>query len=238
MKKVNRKYTSLFFDLDNTLWDFNTNSYHAMHVVFIKLGLSAFDVDFDHFFKVYSKYNYSLWNLYRNRGITKKELTKKRFQDTFDELGITGLDAEQMNNKYLNEMPNQEKLVDGAPEILNYLKKKNYQLFIITNGFKEVQYKKLQNAGIDTYFDKIFISEEVKSPKPSKEIFEYAITSSNASKAKSLMIGDDWETDILGALKFGIDSVYFLNSSKEEQKIHSGQKIYIITNLYDLMEIL
>lgn len=238
MKKVNRKYTSLFFDLDNTLWDFETNSYQAMKIVFTQFGISRFDVGFDHFFKVYSNHNHLLWALYRNKGITKKELTRKRFQNTFDELGITGIDAEQMNSSYLDEMPKQEKLVDGVPEILNYLKMKNYQMFIITNGFKEVQNKKLVCSGIDKYFSKIFISEDVKYPKPSNEIFEYAITSSNAKKAKSLMIGDDWDTDIMGAVNFGIDSVFLLRNPYDRKKCEPARSIYCIYSLYELLKIL
>ena len=235
---MKKKYTHIFFDLDNTLWDFNTNSYHAMYKVFIEHNLLAFDVNFDHFFNIYFKHNHLLWELYRNKGITKKELTRKRFQDTFDELEISGLDAEQMNSKYLTEMPKQRKLVDGVPEILDYLRNKNYLLFIITNGFREVQYKKLVNTGIDNYFIKIFISEDIKSPKPSNEIFEYAIKSSNARKSKSLMVGDDWETDIMGAVKFGMDSVYFMKDPENNEKKERAQNIYFISSIYDLLKIL
>lgn len=238
MKKVNRKYTSLFFDLDNTLWDFETNSYQAMKVVFTQLDISGYNVIFDNFFKVYSRHNHSLWALYRNKGITKKDLTLKRFQNTFDELRIKGIDAEQMNSSYLDEMPKQGKLVDGVHEVLSYLKMKSYQMFIITNGFKEVQNKKLVSSGIDRYFSKIFISEDVKSPKPSNEIFEYAIKSSNAKKTKSLMIGDDWETDIMGAVNFGIDSVFLLKNPDDKERYETAQNIYCITSLYELLKIL
>ncbi len=220
---MKKKYTHIFFDLDNTLWDFEKNSYLAMQEVFRSFNILPYRIDFDVFFQCYSKHNRFLWESYRNKKITKKELTKKRFQDTFDELGIKGIDAEEMNANYLREMPKQKKLFEGVPEVMDYLKKKNYQLFIITNGFKEVQHKKLVNSGIAKYFVKIFVSEDVKAPKPSTVIFEYAIKSSNARKSQSLMVGDDWETDIMGARKYGIDSAY-LNNSGDREKTDIGRQ--------------
>lgn len=235
---MKKKYTHIFFDLDNTLWNFEMNSYLAMQIVFRQFSIQEQGVGFDIFFESYSKHNHLLWDSYRRGEVTKKELTKKRFQNTFDELAILETVPEQMNEAYLAEMPKQNKLLEGAKEILDYLKKKSYQLFIITNGFKEVQYKKLVNAGIDSYFVKTFVSEDVKSPKPSNIIFEYAIKSSNAKKLKSLMVGDDWETDILGALNFGIDSAYIGKDSGDKEKKRLRQEVYFLAKLHDLTKIL
>jgi len=206
---MRRKYTHIFFDLDNTLWDFKTNSLHALQTTFDNCKLKAAGVSFSDFSNVYTRHNNQLWEAYRNKQVRKKELTNLRFQLTFDELGIVGVDANQMNDLYLSEMPKQNKLFEGAIELLDYLKVKNYRLSIITNGFKEVQHKKMLNSGLQPYFDKVFISEEVKAPKPDPLIFEYAIKSTNAKKATSLMIGDDYDVDIKGALDFGIDAVFF-----------------------------
>lgn len=210
---MRRKYTHIFFDLDNTLWDFKTNSLHALQTTFDSYNLKETEVSFSDFFNVYTKHNHQLWEAYRNKQIRKKELTNLRFQLTFDELGIVGVDANHMNDLYLAEMPKQNKLFDGAIELLDYLKAKSYKLSIITNGFKEVQHKKMLNSGLQLYFDKVFISEEVKSPKPDPIIFEYAIKSTNAKKASSLMVGDDYDVDIKGALDFGIDAVFFCPSA-------------------------
>ncbi|WP_319479015.1 YjjG family noncanonical pyrimidine nucleotidase [uncultured Draconibacterium sp.] len=206
---MRKKYTHLFFDLDNTLWDFETNSWYAMQETFRILQLEKSGVDFDDFFKTYSKHNHDLWTAYRKKEVTKKELTRQRFQLTFDSFTINNLDALAMNDLYLQEMPKQSHLIEGAKEILDYTKSKGYRLFIITNGFKEVQHEKLKRAGLAAYFEKVFISEEIKTPKPGREIFEHAIKSSNAKKKNSLMIGDDWDVDICGATNFGIDAVYF-----------------------------
>ena len=204
----NRKYTHVFFDLDNTLWDFENNSRNAMLQTFnffeIKEG-----TDFDLFFEIYSLHNHALWESYRNKEIGKNELIKQRFQKTLSELNIQGIEPEEMNEHYLSEMPKQKILNPGALEILYYLKSKRYELSIITNGFREVQLKKLQSSGLDSFFTKVFISEVIKTPKPGREIFEYAVKSTNAKKAKSIMVGDDWEVDVLGALQYGIDAVHF-----------------------------
>ena len=123
--------------------------------------------------------------------------------------------AELVNEAYLAEMPGLTKLVDGAKELLDYLQGK-YEMAVITNGVKEVQHKKIIQSGLAKYFEKLFISEEIGSTKPKREIFEHAIKSMNARKKNSLMIGDSWEADILGARNFGIDQIYYnprLNSN-------------------------
>lgn len=205
----------MFFDLDNTLWDFRTNSYYAMKEVFTYYALHLNKIDFAFFFETYSENNRLLWDEYRRGTVLKKELVRLRFQNTFDSLHINGIDPLEMNDSYLEEMPKQKRLLPDAETVLTTLKKKGFELFIITNGFSQVQRKKLQSAGIDKYFKKVFISEEISSPKPALAIFEYALKSANARKAKSIMIGDDFESDIMGALNFGIDAVYLEPSGKE-----------------------
>jgi putative hydrolase of the HAD superfamily len=124
------------------------------------------------------------------------------------------IDADEMNALYLSEMPKQKVLNEGVIDILNYLTKKRYHLNIITNGFKEVQRKKIETSGLKPYFDKIFISEEIKFPKPERGIFEYSIKSANALKNKSIMVGDDWDVDVLGAINFGIDAVHYKKNTE------------------------
>jgi len=210
---MQKKYTHLFFDLDNTLWDFSKNSKLAMQTTFTHFKLAEKQIDFETFFEVYERHNHALWASYRKKEVVKKELIRRRFEDTFTELEITGIDPNEMNTCYLNEMPNQKALYPGVIETLEYLTAKHYKLNIITNGFKEVQHKKLQSSGLHNFFNKVFTSEEVKTPKPGREIFEHAIKSVNAKKTNSLMIGDDWDVDILGALNFGIDAVYIGNDT-------------------------
>lgn len=231
---MNKKYTHIFFDLDNTLWNFEINSRNAMFTVFHYFKLESVTT-FELFFDVYSKHNHTLWESYRKKEVVKKDLTRLRFQNTFTELEITGVDADEMNELYLSEMPKQKALNEGVIDTLNYLKKKRYHLNIITNGFKEVQHNKIDTSGLKPFFDKIFISEEIKSPKPARAIFEYAIKSSNAKKINSIMIGDDWDVDVMGAVNYGIDAVHYnktlQNPNKIELPLKFSGKIYDIGHM-------
>ena len=203
------KYTHLFFDLDNTIWDFSSNSFEALHATLDKLKLLDTIGSYDLFFKIYSEENDRLWELYRNGLMPKKVLSVQRFEASFERNGTPlGIDGGVVNEAYLAEMVNQTKLVDGAREVLEYLHGR-YKIALITNGFREVQYTKIHKSELSEYFSKVFISEEVGTPKPGRKIFEQALKSMNAPKKSSLMIGDSWEADILGAMKFGIDQIYF-----------------------------
>ncbi len=233
---VTKKYTHVFFDLDNTLWDFKNNSRLAMQNSFDHFNLRDQNLSFDDFFEVYSKHNHALWDGYRNNEVSKIDLIYRRFKDTFKELGVEGVIPEKINDFYFDEMPKQKTLYPGALETLQYLKDKRYQMFIITNGFKEVQHKKIQISGLEPFFKKVFTSEEIKTPKPGKDIFEFAITSTNARKSESIMIGDDWDVDIKGAINFEIDSVYF-SQQKPAEKI-GKTTVFTISHLHELREVL
>ncbi len=221
-----KRYKFIFFDLDNTLWNFKINSYHALKITFNKFGLDLTSIKFDSFFEKYIKVNDVLWEAYRNKTLSKKELTSKRFDDTFDHFLIKNQDSAKFNEAYLEEMPLHNELEKGALDILDYLHSKNYRLSIITNGFKEVQMKKLTNSGILHFFENIYISEVIKAPKPAKEIFQYALSSSNARKKESIMIGDSWDVDVVGALNYGIDQVFY---SPKHDKNHETEEIRINT---------
>ena len=237
------KYRHLFFDLDNTIWDFNLNSWYALRETFIqyRLDLSFFE----RFYEIYVFHNERLWELYRQNGITKEELSRSRFELSFAETGISGVNATDFNRDYLERMPLQTRLCDGARHVLAKLSEK-YDMHIITNGFAEVQYKKLGNSDLSGFFKKVFVSEEIKSPKPSPEIFRHAMKSCNARKKESLMIGDSWEVDIVGAMQTGMDQVFYDPSGENERegntdfvmKRDSGTVTFIIRRLDELLIIL
>lgn len=243
MNVKGKKYTHIFFDLDNTLWDFEENSYHALHAAFLHFSLDGQGYKYRHFFTIYSKHNQRLWEEYRQRKVVKNELKKLRFQKTFDELKIEGIDASEMNSFYLDEMPKHKRLVEGAKDLLDYLKSKGYHLYIITNGFREVQYKKIETSNLSGYFLKIFISEEIKAPKPDRKIFEYALKSANAPKQKSMVVGDSFEIDVKGALSFGIDAIFYNRFLPDiQQKSHPAKYernlYYTVCSLSELRELL
>jgi len=243
VKSSSKKYTHLFFDLDNTLWDFEKNSFDAMQKTFHSFGLAEKNIEFQLFFDTYSKHNKRFWQEYRDGNIHKNELKRLRFQKTLNDLSIGKVDPVEMNSVYLSEMSKQTHLVPGTIRLLEYLKSKGYLLFIITNGFREVQHKKLELSGLIPYFNKVFISEDVKAPKPSKEIFEYAIKSANARKKTSLMIGDDPDVDIMGALNFGIDAILFDSGNHQISRFDTRVKLfkdkfYVVKSLLELISLL
>ncbi|MCE1198754.1 MAG: YjjG family noncanonical pyrimidine nucleotidase [Marinilabiliales bacterium] len=216
------KYTHLFFDLDNTLWDFNANARDALYLALDRMNLMDHIGDFDKYFPIYYGVNEKLWDLYRDNKITKAVLGGQRFEESLALNGtpLPGIGG-QLNLLYLEEMPRQLKLVPGARELLHQLHR-DYKMAIITNGFKEVQAKKLINTGIHGYFEKLFISEEIGAQKPHRLIFEHALKSMNAPKKSSLMIGDSWDADILGARDFGIDQVYLSTDPLASEKVSAN----------------
>lgn len=210
------RYTHLFFDLDNTLWDFSANSREAMIQTLEYLGFINQLDSFDKYFLLYEQINESLWADYRAKKITKQSLIVERFSRSLNAFHITNQDWESINRLYLECMALQTRLFPNTMETLHYLKAKGYKMHIITNGFMEVQHAKLRNCGLTVFFGKVFISEEIKTTKPHREIFEHALKSTNALKRKSIMIGDSWETDIEGAMAFGMDQIMFLNMGRNK----------------------
>jgi putative hydrolase of the HAD superfamily len=211
-----RRYDHLFFDLDNTLWDFNTNSRLAMELTLKQTTIIDHLTSFDEFFEVYAKINKSLWADYHSKKITKQVLIVERFSKSLHYFGISNQNYQELNKQYLNNMALQTGLFSDAIDTLDILKLKGYQMHIITNGFREVQRKKLTNCNLDQFFTKVFISEEIQTTKPHREIFEHALKSGNALKKKSIMIGDSWDADIMGAMNFGMDQIMFLNQGQNE----------------------
>jgi putative hydrolase of the HAD superfamily len=194
---------------------------------------------FDDYFRAYSVINEQLWADYRNKKVSKEVLRKRRFAESLSLFNVKlPVEPVEVDNKYLEVMPSKISLFPGTTEVLRELKQRQYHLHIITNGFREVQYNKLVNCGIIGFISDIYISEEIKTTKPSVEIFQYAIKSSNARKTESLMIGDSWETDIVGAKNFGIDQVYFTPYPNRYEYSEQDAPTFHIQKITELLTIL
>ncbi len=201
----------VFFDLDHTLWDFEKNSALAFQEIFEKRKIN---ISINDFLKVYKPINFKYWELYRDNSVTKESLRYGRLKESFDSLKFEATDTtiNSLADDYIEYLPNNNNLLEDSVKVLDYLSQ-SYRLHIITNGFEEVQHRKMKNSGILEYFDSITTSEEAGVKKPHPEIFEKAILKSNARPQNSVMIGDNLEADIIGAHKFGLN-VIFLNSEK------------------------
>jgi putative hydrolase of the HAD superfamily len=227
-------YRHIFFDLDRTIWDFDRNSGETLKELYYKYQLDRSIDDPEDFIRVYHEVNLELWSFYRRGEMTKDILRTKRFRMSLARFGISNDDlAEKIGEEYLDVSPTKTLLVPHAREILTYLQTA-YSLHVITNGFLTTQQIKLKNCRLEPFFQSLTTSEAVGHNKPRPEIFHQALSSVNARKKESLMIGDDLEVDVLGARKFGIDQV-FLN---RDRVIHDEPVTYEIDSLLALKDIL
>lgn len=203
------QYKNLFFDLDDTLWDTYHNNKECLEELYADYGFSRYYASFEAFFDVYWSNNNKLWEQYRNQAIDKRTLTIERFRPVLQPLGMDDLPTVmRINEDFLQRCSCKTGLVPGAIELLDYLRP-SYQLCILSNGFREVQYLKLSNSGLAPYFSQVILSEDAGIQKPHKGIFDYALTKTGAQRATSLMIGDSWDADITGAHDAGIDQLWF-----------------------------
>ncbi|MEO8087815.1 MAG: YjjG family noncanonical pyrimidine nucleotidase [Bacteroidota bacterium] len=231
-----KKYSHVFFDLDNTLWDFDRNSAETLYELYDKYKLSELGIKTpEHFISKYQERNAMMWEQYRLGKIDKDMLRNKRFELTFWDMGIEAVEkiSAQLSDDYVNAAPKRNHLFPDAYEVLEYLHQK-YTLHIITNGFHEAQFIKLDGTGIRKFFQNIIISEHVGFKKPDINIFNYAVKSAKTIPEECIMIGDGLEVDVLGAQRAGWDAVYF----NPKKIAHAEVITYEIEKLEQLKAIL
>lgn len=238
MSTANQKqYKDIFFDLDHTIWDFDTNAKLSIFEMFDELKLDTIiEVDAETFFPVYLENNHLLWARYEQGFISSSDLKWKRMWRTL--LHFKKPDevlSKTMSEKFLDILPIQKTLFPYTIEILDYLKAKQYKLHLITNGFEATQKLKLQHSGLAPYFIEMITSERSQSMKPKKEIFEFALNETDAKLETSIMIGDNLKADIQGAINAGMDNV-FMNHINETVK--DILPMHTITHLKELETIL
>jgi len=208
----------IFFDLDHTIWDFDKNAEETLKDLYFQYN---FDQLFGHttpdiFIETYTANNHRVWDLYHHGKIDKATLRRLRFADTFEQLGVDPtLFPSQFEEEYLILCPTKTNLFPYAHETLQYLQGR-YNLHLISNGFKEACEKKLKYSNLTSYFKTIVISEVFGINKPDPRIFEYAIQNGKAKKETAVMIGDNIEADVRGALRAGMGAIFFNVTGKEK----------------------
>lgn len=222
--------TDIFFDLDHTLWDFDKNSELAFEKVF---EFHKIKIDVSGFLKIYEPVNLNYWKLYRDEKVTKQELRRGRLTDTFNLLNYEiPLDViDDLSVSYIDFLPYNNHLFEGTKELLGFLKPR-FNLHIITNGFEEVQYKKLKNSNIDSFFKTVTNSERVGVKKPNPKIFHHALQLANTFPENSVMIGDNFEADIFGAKAVGMHTLFFNPKGTIKENQPTVQKLLEIKNLF------
>ncbi|MFN3489407.1 MAG: YjjG family noncanonical pyrimidine nucleotidase [Emticicia sp.] len=230
-------YKHLFFDLDHTLWDFERNSAECLADIyeifdFQNLNISSLEA----FQQEFSIVNRRQWSLLEQNLITHEDLRRRRFQETLENLGVKDLKKSfglEINEYFLELLPKKAHLIDGAVEVLDYLLPK-YDLHIISNGWQDIQVNKMKSSEIHHYFGEIITNELAGTRKPDRRIFDYAIEVTKADLIESLMIGDNYEADVLGAINANMDTVFY-----NPDDIPTGQKpTFDIKKLIELKDIL
>ncbi len=221
---------AIFMDIDNTLLDFSECAKFAMTRAFEKNNIPFKD----EYFSTFTKINHSLWREIEKGRLDKEGLYKTRWKNIFSELNIN-FNGELFEKDFVSSLFDSYQTVDGAEEILKYLKNK-YILCAATNGPHAEQYSRLKNAGLFSYFDHIFISEDFGAAKPSKKFFDSCVKYlPDIKKDEILLVGDSITADIVGGVEYGLKTCWF-----NYYKMSNTSNVvsdYKINNLYELENI-
>ena len=232
------QYRNIFIDLDDTIWDFTANSHVALEVMYHDLDIGRIYPNYELFAQRYYAKNSELWALYHHGKIDKDFLVVERYAHLLRSIDYPDPDntlAARMNKYYLDILAEQTQLVPHAVDLLQYLKQRGYNLYIISNGFIEVQQRKLQSAGIAQYFSRIVLSDEIGINKPDRRLFDYALQVTNSNANETLLIGDNYDADILGAINAGWGQIYF---DRNHRGITDKQPQHTVDSLDKVMQIL
>ncbi|MGI4834672.1 MAG: YjjG family noncanonical pyrimidine nucleotidase [Janthinobacterium lividum] len=231
-----KTYRHLFFDLDHTLWDFETNATETLQQLYEDYELARYGTfTLPQFTARYNEVNHALWRLYQANKIGQQQLRDTRFVRTLTKLGVAAIDIPaDISARFTQILPQKSAVFPHTHEVLAYLQGKGYHLHLITNGFEDVQHLKLAASELTDYFEEVITSETSGCLKPDPRMFAHALARAGATAPESLMVGDNLECDILGAYNAGIDQVYF-NPAKRR---HFNQITYEISSLDELRSFL
>ena len=234
------KYKDLFIDFDDTLYDTHGNAVIALGETFEAFGLERYFDNPQTFYDAYWTANIDLWTRYSRGEITRDYLIVERFRQPLSKgngLVVTKDYCLEISDRFLNFCSDKPGVIDGAHELMDYLRQRGYRLHMCSNGFHEVQYRKLAACGLSNHFDTVILSEDAGVNKPSALYFEYALKTAQADRATTLMIGDNLQTDIQGALAAGIDALLF-NRWGVDLSESSVKPTWATDNLRDIMNVL
>lgn len=235
-----KQYKDIFIDFDDTLYDTSGCAQDALIQLYEERGLDKYFQSAMEFSNSYWKWNVKLWSDYAKGLISRPTLIVERFRGPLNEakpeMDFSDEYCLDINNYFLQLTMRFPKLIDGAKELLDYLKEKGYRIHICSNGFSELQYKKLKATGLDGFFDTVILSEHAGANKPSRQFFEYALSQAKADIATTLMIGDNYDTDIVGAMNSGIDGMLY--NRWEKTFVPDGPVTYIVAELSDIKKYL
>ena len=210
-KPAFRRPEWIFFDLDDTLWDFASNSLKSLRHVYDSFHqLSDAFATFEDFADEYHVHNARMWKDFADGKISSDFIKTERWRLTLfpegDPADPPAFCAE-LNTEYLEYLASLPYPVEGALETLESLRK-DFMIAGLSNGFADTQYKKLKNSGLWRYVTRMVVSDETGITKPHRGLFDYAVAETGATGIP-VMVGDNPDTDILGALRAGWRAIWF-----------------------------
>lgn len=230
------KYKSIFIDLDDTLWAFTENARDTFEDMYHQYRFERYFQSFDHFMELYVPKNLELWDLYGRHEISKDELNARRFSYPLLQVGVDDPAlVKAYSDGFFAAIPYKRKLMPHAMEALEYLSGK-YRLYILSNGFRELQEQKMRSAGILHYFRKIVLSEDIGAHKPFQAIFNFAMSATQSEFRTSLMIGDNWKNDVAGARDVGIGQGYYCPDA--EPSVLDFQPTFLLRDWKEIKKVL
>lgn len=224
-------YTTLLFDIDDTLLDFKAAEHFAISSLLEEMAIDPTEETI----ATYSHINQGLWEQFEQGLIARDRLLGKRFEDFFSLHQLT-VDGSDMDRRFRANLEKGHFLIEGSIALLDQLKQ-NHKLYAVTNGVSKTQYRRLSDSGLLPYFKGVFVSEDTGYQKPMPEYFDYVFARIPDFKTEeTLIIGDSLTSDIKGGLLAGIDSCWFNPQRKPNPA--SIQPTYEIVHLQDLHAIL
>lgn len=230
-------YSHFFFDLDRTLWDFDRNSAETLSELYDNHRLEdLLNIDVQSFIQSFREINAQSWREFRKGKESKDELRNNRFVQTFFRFGSGDWKlARQLSREYVETCPHKGNLMPGTIELLEKLSNNNRGIHLITNGFSDTQRIKIKSAGLEKFFDQVVISDETDYRKPDRAIFRHALKLAKAVDKASLMVGDDYEKDIVGAQRAGIDQVHL---NPQDRAVSGAAPTYTVSTLWEVSELI
>ena len=230
-----KKYKNIFLDFDDTLIDTQGFATKCLKELFEEYSLNEYFISEDSFLKIYHTHTKKLWEDYALGTIDKETLLKQRFEKPFAHVPqIIGEFTTELNKRFIEKVVHIDILIEGAEDLLFYLKNKNYKIIMLSNGFTEMQHKKIGSVGWDDYFDFVILSDEIGVNKPNPIIFQKALETSLSNVEESIMIGDSYLADVQGAMGVNLDQIWY---NPLQQKA-SKRPTYTVSKLAEIITIL
>lgn len=207
----------IYFDLDDTLLDHKKAEQKGLADVYQHFDVFT-DISLKTLLNVYHLINKGLWEEYGKGEIDRFILQRRRFEETLSRLGIDTALLEQIGNAYMDNYRNHWEWIDGAKNAFDSIRAK-YPVGIITNGFAETQWMKIDQFGFRETASQIVISEEIGVMKPHPKIFDYSTQLVGVERSEILYVGDSLTSDVMGGKEAGWQVAWYTNDPVDEECI-------------------